>query len=170
MRASGVEMVEVRLPDLPLASLMQSLYVESAAIFEELTLSGQDARLIAPWADLWRQARFLSAVDYYQIERFRRQVMIAMDEIFSQVDMFFAPTYGSFDLLMVMNFTGHPGLTFRSGFSEIATRDLYSTPIDPKGPTHRVTSNISLHGRLYEEGKMLAVARTLEQKLAESDE
>src|SRR3546814_10121941 len=98
MRASGVEMVEVRLPDLPLASLMQSLYVESAAIFEELTLSGQDARLIAPWADLWRQARFLSAVDYYQIERFRRQVMIAMDEIFSQVDMFFAPTYGSFDL------------------------------------------------------------------------
>src|SRR3546814_3093531 len=81
--------------------------------------------------------------------------MIAMDEIFSQVDMFFAPTYGSFDLLMVMNFTGHPGLTFRSGFSEIATRDLDSTPIDPKGPTHRVTSNISLHGRLYEEGKML---------------
>src|SRR3546814_5933871 len=52
-----------------------------------------------------------------------------------------------------------------SGFSEIATRDLDSTPIDPKGPTHRVTSNISLHGRLYEEGKMLAVARTLEKKL-----
>src|SRR3546814_19146697 len=98
---------------------MQSLYVESAAIFEELTLSGQDARLIAPWADLWRQARFLSAVDYYQIERFRRQVMIAMDEIFSQVDMFFAPTFGSFDLLMVMNFTGQPGLTFRFCFSEI---------------------------------------------------
>src|SRR3546814_14636205 len=78
MRASGVEMVEVRLPDLPLASLMQSLYVESAAIFEELTLSGQDARLIAPWADLWRQARFLSAVGYYKIERFRRQVMNAL--------------------------------------------------------------------------------------------
>src|SRR3546814_16688370 len=88
MRASGVEMVEVRLPDLPLASLMQSLYVESAAIFEELTLSGQDARLIAPWADLWRQARFLSAVDYYQIERFRRQVMIGMDEIFSLVAIY----------------------------------------------------------------------------------
>src|SRR3546814_17400450 len=94
MRASGVEMVEVRLPDLPLATLMQSLYVESAAIFEELTLSGQDARLIAPWADLWRQARFLSAVDYYPIERFRRQVMIAMDEIFSQVAQFFAPNIG----------------------------------------------------------------------------
>src|SRR3546814_19145340 len=105
-------MVEVPLPDLPRASLMQSLYVESAAIFEELTLSGQDARLIAPWADLWRQARFLSAVDSYQIERFRRQVMIAMEQIFSQVDMFFAPTYGSFDLLIVLTFTGNPGLTF----------------------------------------------------------
>src|SRR3546814_20998326 len=106
---------------------MQSLYVESAAIFEELTLSGQDARLIAPWADLWRQARFLSAVDYYQIERFRRQVMIAIDEIFSQVDMFFAPTYGIFYLLMVMNFTCHPGLTFRPGFSYIAQTRLNPT-------------------------------------------
>src|SRR3546814_12851287 len=94
--------------------------------------------------------------------------MIAMDEIFSQVDMFFAPTYGSFDLLMVMNFTGHPGLTFRSGFSAIATRHLDSTPIDPKGPTQRVTSNISLHGRLNEEGKILAVARTLEKTLDET--
>jgi hypothetical protein len=28
-----------------------------------------------------------------------------------------------------------------------------------------VTSNISLHGRLYEEGKMLALARALEEKL-----
>src|SRR3546814_19883560 len=132
---------------------MQSLYVESSEIFEELTLSGQDARLIAPWADLWRQARFLSAVDYYQIERFRRQVMIALDEIFSQVDMIFAPTYGSFDLLMVLNFTGHPGLNFRSGFSEIATRDLDTTPIYYKGPTHRVLAYLSLHGRLYQIGR-----------------
>src|SRR3546814_19541818 len=91
--------------------------------------------------------------------------MIVMVMIFSQVDLFFSPTYGSFELRTVLNFSGHPGLTFRSGFSEIATRDLDSTPIDPKGPTHRVTSNISLHGRLYEEGKMLAVARTLEKKL-----
>ncbi|MDB5584929.1 MAG: Amidase [Bradyrhizobium sp.] len=165
MRTSGVELVEMHLPDLPFASLLQSLYVESAAVFEELTLSGQDARLIPPWPDLWRQARFLSAVDYYQIERFRRQVMVAMDELFAQVDMLFAPTYGSFDLLMVTNFTGHPGLTFRSGFSDIATRDIGSTPIDPQGPKHRVTSNVSLHGRLYEEGKILAVAHALEKRL-----
>jgi Asp-tRNA(Asn)/Glu-tRNA(Gln) amidotransferase A subunit family amidase len=165
MRASGVEMVEVRLPDLPFASLMQSLYVESAAVFEELTLSGQDVRLIAPWADLWRRVRFLSAVDYYQIERFRRQVMIEMDVLFGQVDVLFAPTYGSFDLLMVTNFTGHPGLTFRAGFADVATRDLGSTPIDPRGRKHRVTSNVSLHGRLYEEGKMLAIAHALEKQL-----
>lgn len=165
MRATGVEMVEVQLPDLPLASLIPSLYVESAAVFEELTLSGQDTRLIAPWADQWRQARFLSAVDYYQIERFRRQVMIAMEALFDEVDVLFAPTYGSFDLLMVTNFTGHPGLTFRSGFADVATRDLGSTPIDPKGRKHRVTSNVSLHGRLYEEGKMLAIAHAIEKRL-----
>ncbi len=91
--------------------------------------------------------------------------MEAMDQLYQQVDMLFAPTYGNFDLLMVTNFTGHPSLTFRTGFSDIPTRDLGSTPKDPKGPKHRVTSNVSLHGRLYEEGKMLAVARAIEQKL-----
>src|SRR3546814_16022975 len=50
-----------------------------------------------------------------------------------------------------------------SGFSEIATRDLDSTPLDPKGPTHRVTSNISLHGRLSEEGKKIGRASCRER-------
>ncbi|WP_315723492.1 amidase [Sphingosinicella rhizophila] len=165
MQASGVEMVEVELPKLPYYALLESLYVESAAIFEELTLSGKDAQLIAPWADSWRQSRFLSAVDYYQIERFRRQVMQMMDEMFDRVDLLFTPTYGSFDLLMVANFTGHPGITFRSGFAELATRDLGAVPANPAGPKHRITSNVSMHGRLFEEGKMLAVARVLEEKL-----
>ncbi|MDT9601022.1 amidase [Sphingosinicella rhizophila] len=165
MKDIGVEMVEVEFPVLPYAMLLDSLYVESAAIFEDLTLSGKDAQLIAPWADSWRQARFLSAVDYYQIERFRRQVMEMMDRLFDRVDILFAPTYGSFELLMIANFTGHPGLSFRSGFAETATRDLGFAPIDPSGAKRRVTSNISMHGRLFEEGKMLALARLLEEKL-----
>ncbi len=56
MKASGVQMIDVALPDLPFGVLMQSLYVESAAIFEELTLSGRDSQLIAPWADPWRRS------------------------------------------------------------------------------------------------------------------
>ena len=66
---------------------------------------------------------------------------------------------------MAMNFTGHPGLGVRAGFVETATRGLGTVPLDPGGPKHRVTQNVAFHGRLYEEGKMLAVARALEARL-----
>jgi hypothetical protein len=36
---------------------------------------------------------------------------------------------------------------------------------DPAGPKHTITRNVAFHGRLYEEGKMLSLARRLEQKL-----
>ena len=35
--------------------------------------------------------------------------------IYSDVDALFAPTYGSFELLMAMNYTGHPGISLRAG-------------------------------------------------------
>lgn len=103
--------------------------------------------------------------NYYQIERFRRQVLQAMDDIFETVNVLVAPTYGSFDLLMVTSFTGHLELTIRTGFSDVATRDLRAAPIDSLGRKHRVTANISLHGGLYDEGKMLALARAIEERL-----
>lgn len=161
-RGLGVELVEVALPPLPYQALLPNLYVESAAVFEQLTLSGQDAKLISPWADLWRQAHFMSAVDYLQAERFRRQVMTAMDAIFDKVDLLIAPTYGDFTLFMICNFTGHPGLTFRCGFTETPARSLSVRPVDPAAPKHRVTCNISMHGRLFGEAAMLSLARRME--------
>ncbi len=117
------------------------------------------------WPNNWRKARLMSAVDYLQIERFRRQVMEATDEIFARVDMLFAPTYGAFELVVLTNFTGHPGLTMRCGLEESPTRSIHFTTEDPDGPKHRVTSNVIFHGRLFEEGKMIAVARALEERL-----
>lgn len=163
LRAVGAVPVEVELDPLPYRSLINILYVESAAIFEELTLSGNASRLISTWAENWRRARLLSAVDFYQLERLRRQVMQMMDRIFEKVEMVIAPTYGCFDLLLLTNFTGHPGLTFRSGTTLSPTRDLaFLTSRD--GPAHRVTTNLSLHGRLFEEGEMLKLARALEER------
>ena len=88
-----------------------------------------------------------------------------MHGVFEGVDVVFAPTYGSFELLMVMNFTGHPGLSFRAGLDKSPTRTISFVPIDPNGPTHTITQNVSFHGRLFEEGKMLAVARAMEEHL-----
>ena len=165
----GVTLVPVQLPDLPYSTLLDILDVESAAVFEELTLTGQDAQLIVQSGpQSWREARLLSAVDYLQKERFRRQVMHRMHELFTSVDVVFGPTYGSFDLFMIANFTGHPGMTLRAGFVESASRsspDNFFGPADPHGPVHTVTRNVAFHGRLFEEGTMLALARALESHL-----
>lgn len=169
LRGLGVRVVDVELPNRPYFALINNLMVEAAAVFEELALSGRDRELpednATAWPQSWRQIRFLSAVDYLQFERLRRQIMIDFGRIFERVDLLFGPTYGSFELLMAMNFTGHPGLGLRAGFVETPTRGLGSVPIDPAGPKHRVTQNVVFHGRLYEEGKMLAVARALEARL-----
>ncbi|MBV8144495.1 MAG: amidase [Gammaproteobacteria bacterium] len=169
LKGLGVTLVEVTLPDLPNSALSEILDVESAAVFEELTLSGKDAELIVQsQPQSWREARLLSAVDYLQKERLRRQIMQQMHERFRTVDVMFGPTYGSYDLFMVANFTGHPGLTLRAGFVESPSRsspEKYLAPADPNGPTHTVTRNVTFHGRLFQEGTMLAIARALESKL-----
>ncbi len=168
----GADLIEVDLPDLPYAAMIPMLYAEAAAVFEELTLTGRDEELVAQkitepsWPSSWREVRLLSAVDYIQADRFRRQVMMVMDEIFESVEVLCGPLYGySIALVAATNFTGHPGLTMRVGFDDSPTRTIYGAPMDIDGVKHLITENITFHGRLFEEGKMLALGRALEERL-----
>jgi Asp-tRNA(Asn)/Glu-tRNA(Gln) amidotransferase A subunit family amidase len=170
LRGLGVTLVQVKLPKVEIGSLIDICYVEAATVFEPLTLSGEDEKLTTQaWPPDWRRARLISAVDYLQIERYRRQVMEQMQQLFETVDVLFGPTYGSPDLLLTTNFTGHPGLTLRAGLIESPTRSMqverFFMSDDPNGAKHTITRNVAFHGRLYEEGKMLALARRLEQAL-----
>ena len=74
----GMVPVEVSIPDWPYDSLNLILFAEGAAAFEELTLSGGLRELKAQvpdaWPNIFRQARFLSAVDFVQADRLRRKV------------------------------------------------------------------------------------------------
>src|SRR5207302_1565362 len=74
-RKVGFELVEVSIPDWPYDCLNLILFAEGAAAFEELTLSGGLRELKAQvpdaWPNLFRQARFLSAVDFVQADRMR---------------------------------------------------------------------------------------------------
>ena len=67
------------------------------------------------WPNLFRQARFLSAVDFVQADRLRRRVALEMARIFSQVDLLLVPSLRD-EMLTISNFTGHPSLTLRAGF------------------------------------------------------
>jgi hypothetical protein len=86
----GMIPVEVSLPDWPYDSLQLILFAEGAAAFEELTLQhGVDQlkmQTYDSWPNLFRQARFLSAVDFVQADRMRRKVAEEMARIFSEAD------------------------------------------------------------------------------------
>jgi Asp-tRNA(Asn)/Glu-tRNA(Gln) amidotransferase A subunit family amidase len=167
----GIEPVEVAIPDWPYDSLDVILFAEAAAAFEELTLSGKlgDLKVQVPdaWPNVFRQSRFLSAVDFVQTDRFRRKVAQEMARIFSEVDLLLVPSLRD-EMLTITNFTGHPSLTLRAGFVEVseARSDWAPDPNHPLpkfSPPRRVPHGITLIGRLFEEGTLGRVGIALER-------
>jgi len=169
----GMNAVEVTLPDWPYDSLNVILFAEAAAAFEELTLSGGLDQLKAQVPDAWpnsfRQARFLSAVDFVQADRFRRKVAEEMARVFSQVDLLLVPSLRD-EILVITNATGHPSLTLRAGFVEVSEARSDWAP-DPKNPLprfsppRRVPHGVTLIGKLFDEGVLASAGRTLERSL-----
>jgi len=167
----GMVPTEVTLPDWPYDSLQLILFAEAAAAFEELTLNGGLRQLKAQvpdaWPNLFRQARFLSAVDFVQADRMRRKVAQEMARIFSQVDLLLVPSLRD-EMLTISNFTGHPSLTLRAGFVEVseARSDWAPDPAHPLpkfSPPRRVPHGITLLGRLFEEGTVVRAGLELER-------
>jgi len=119
----GMHPVQVNMPDWPYDSLQLILFAEAAAAFEEKTLAADMDRLRAQvpdaWPNLFREARFLSAVDFVQADRFRRKVAQEMARVMTEVDLLLVPSLRD-EMLTLTNFTGHPSLTFRAGFVEVS--------------------------------------------------
>jgi Asp-tRNA(Asn)/Glu-tRNA(Gln) amidotransferase A subunit family amidase len=171
VRKVGMVPVEVSIPDWPYDSLNLILFAEGAAAFEELTLSGGLRELKAQvpdaWPNIFRQARFLSAVDFVQADRFRRKVAEEMARVFSQVDLLLVPSVRD-EMLTITNFTGHPALVLRAGFVEVAKARSDWAP-DPEhplptfNPPRRVPHGVTLIGRLFEEGPMVNAGIALER-------
>ena len=174
----GMVPVEVSIPDWPYDSLNLILFAEGAAAFEELTLSGGLSQLKAQvpdaWPNLFRQARFLSAVDFVQADRMRRKVANEMARVFSEVDLLLVPSLRD-EMLVITNFTGHPSLTLRAGFVEVtkARSDWAPDPAHPL-PTfatpRRVPHGVTLIGRLFDEGTLGAAGVALERAFAVTGE
>lgn len=173
-RRLGVEVVEVSLPDLPYGALMNTLYAEAAAAFEDITLENRDDTLSwqddGAWPNSFRKARFLSAVDHVQLDRLRYRVMQALDALFWQVDALIGP-FSTGPMLVASNFTGHPCLHLRAGFLQSATRSRssFGKAAQPQAGDTRlfeVPQGISLWGRLFQEGPLLTLGMALERELA----
>jgi Asp-tRNA(Asn)/Glu-tRNA(Gln) amidotransferase A subunit family amidase len=170
----GMVPVEVRMPDWPYDSLYIILFSEAAAAFEEMTLGGQMDQLRAQVADAWpnlfRESRFLSAVDFVQADRFRRKVAQEMARLMSEVDLLLVPSLRD-EMLTLTNFTGHPSLTLRAGFVEVseARSDWAPDPAHPLpkfSPPRRVPHGVTLVGRLFDEGTLGRAGIALEREFA----
>jgi len=174
----GMVPVEVNIPNWPYGCLNLILFAEGAAAFEELTLSGGLNQLKAQvpdaWPNIFREARFLSAVDFVQADRLRRKVAQEMARLFAEVDLLLVPSLRD-EMLTITNFTGHPSLTLRAGFVEVskARSDWAPDPNNPMptfSPPRRVPHGVTLIGRLFDEGTLASAGLALEHAFSVVDE
>ena len=146
LRMLGANLRPIKLPDYPLEPLQLILEVEAAAAFDELTRSNVDDLLVRQeeeaWPNLFRQARFIPAVEYVQANRVRALVMQALSQLMADVDLYVAPSLEG-DNLLLTNLTGHPAVVVPNGFDE-----------------EGMPTSITFTGRLYDESTILAVAKS----------
>ncbi len=149
-REMGVNLVPIALPDLPIEPLQLILFAEAAAAFDELTRSNRDDLLVRQEEDAWpnffRLARFIPAVAYIQANRIRTLLMMAMRELFSQVDAYVGPSVVG-DNLLLTNLTGHPALVLPTGLGEDG-----------------LPTSITLIGRWYDEAMLLALGQFFQRE------
>lgn len=151
LKKMGAKLIPVSFPEtLPLTSMRIILSAEAAAAFDDLTRSDRDTLLVrqnrGAWPNLFRQARFIPAVEYIQANRLRYLLIQEMDTLMRQFDVIVTPSYGGSQLL-ITNLTGHPVVVVPNGFNDRGT------------PT-----SISFIGNLYDEATILSFADKYQQK------
>lgn len=143
LRELGYELVPLELPAMPPIGFI--LEAEAAAAFDQLTLNNVDDELTRQvknaWPNVMRAARFIPAVEYIQANRLRTRLIEDMEKALVNVDLYIHPSWAS-PSLRITNFTGHPCLVMPNGFRE-----------------NGIPTSITLTGKLFEEGKLVAVGQ-----------
>lgn len=159
MKTLGITLIPVELPDDAYNAMRLILTAEAAAAFDDLTRSGRDRELVQQgpndWANSFRIARFISAVDYVNANRVRTMAMRKWAALFKTVDVIMTPTNATgLAQLIATNLTGHPAVIMPNGFRE-ANPD--------QGDKTLVPVSLTFLGGLFDEARLLAVARAYEQ-------
>jgi Asp-tRNA(Asn)/Glu-tRNA(Gln) amidotransferase A subunit family amidase len=137
LRDLGVQLVPIKLPVGSAGAIIGVILdVESAAAFDDITRAGVTEGIGQWWAS-FREARFITGVDYVRAQRARTLLMREMTKVFEKVDCY----VGGGDL-QITNLTGHPTICLPNGFTKSGT------------PTA-----LTFTGRLYGETDLLTVAK-----------
>ena len=148
LRKLGAELVPFDLPTgVPANRISFLLGVEAAAAFDELTRSGKDDQMVRQmkysWPNSFRSSRFVPAVEYIQANRARTKLINEMAAHLkaAKIDVYVSPAYAGGNLTLT-NLTGHPCVVLPNGFTK-----------------QNLPTSITFMGQLFEEGKVLAVAK-----------
>jgi len=100
-------------------------------------------------------------------------VAMEMARVFSEVDLLLVPSLRD-EMLVITNNTGHPSLTLRAGFVEVAEArsDWAPDPAHPLprfNPPRRVPHGVTLIGRLFDEGTLAQAGLALEKAFGVAD-
>jgi len=149
-RELGVELIPIRLPEMPVGAMRFILSAEAAAAFDELTRSNRDDLLVrqsrGAWPNSFRRSRMVPAVEYIQANRLRTLLMQRMEELMRDIDVYIAPTGARSSNLLITNPPGHPTVVLPQGF-------------DPEGgPT-----SIQFVGKLMGEADVLSAAQAFQE-------
>ncbi len=167
LRAMGVNLVPLALPDLPFDSMTPLLTAEAAAAFDELTVTGRDKLLTEQgpedWPNDFRVSRFYPAVEYIQANRARALGIRAMSKLFDQADIIVTSTNS--DQLVVTNLTGHPAIIVPNG---LRGNDAPAPPAVDTGEDDQIGGpgtpvSITFLGGHYQDAKLCAFARAYQQ-------
>lgn len=147
LKDMGAELVEIELPALPYRDMLIVLGAESAAAFEDLTLSNKDDLMVRQdknaWPSGFRSSHFIPAVEYVQANRARAILIEELNKKMKGLDAFIAPAFGQ--NLLATNLSGHPAVVLPNGFR------------------NGLPASITFTGQLFGEGKLLKIAEAYQR-------
>jgi len=145
LKALGVELVDVKLPDYPVDAMMIVLAAEAGAAFDDFSHGTQDDEMVRQerfaWPNTFRQAELIPAVDYIRANRLRAGLIRDLEQALVPVRAIVYPSFSN-SLLATTNLTGHPTFVAPCGFDE-------------QGKPY----SISFTGKLFGEGSMMVLAQ-----------
>ncbi len=158
LRGLGVDLEPVAVPsDLPVGALLNTLDVEAAAAFDELTRSRGIDELVRQgentWPNVFRTARFIPAVEFVQMNRLRVELMERMHEAMADLEVLVSPSFGG-GILGITNLTGHPCVCIPNALR----------PVEEGPEERRQPGSISIIGSLYRDEAALALAHAVQQE------
>jgi len=152
LKKLGANLIPIELEgeELPYYAMSIILDAEAAAAFDELTRSNRDTLLVRQhryaWPNLFRTARYITAVEYIQANRIRHELIEDYNRRLKEFDVVITPSFHGGSQLLATNLTGHPVVVVPNGFK------------DSGSPT-----SISFLGNLFDEGTILAVAAAYQE-------